>query len=565
MSEQPAATQRIARPGYIALAAVLALAAGLRLIAFTWGLPDATHMFSYHPDEFHSLHGAFSLAMGDPNPHFFNYGSLYLYLVALAAMVGSPAIFTSISQAAPGGPELPAAIRAWTLDARVVTLLLSLATVYVVYLTARRIWGQWPGVLAAGALAVMPLHVVHSHYATVDVPGAFFVALALYFAVRTAEEPTARSLVWAGIAAGLAASVKYSGGLVIVAPLLAWLMTTDRRRWQAPVIIIACAAAAFALTSPYTLLDWSDAWRDISFEMAHMRAGDDPAAIARDPNGWWFHLQQLHLALTWPLLAAGVWGAVAGLRCYWRQVLPLLVFTLLAFAVIGSAQVRYARYEMVLLPPLAVLVGWAVQSVRPGVVRVVAWLLTATGLVAAAWVTVLWLAIMGHVGFMDPRTSVMERIEDMVPQDDSIGLVSEPWFHQPPVDYCNGGPGLRSSPVWGAYRRPVRELVITGLDPGALGEALPRVLIFTDFDLAAPIEQREAFWTGLLDDLYGSGVMWEGYLGFGTWWTRAVTWEPAHDWRYVCPMIYYRTLRPSSGSVVPQLPPGQMMGMPDVN
>jgi hypothetical protein len=272
---------------FLAIAGVIALAAALRLYAFTWGLPDETHMFSYHPDEFHSLRGALSLAMGDPNPHFFNYGSLYLYLVAIAAMIGSPGVFASVAGATAGGPELPAAIQAWTLDARVVTLILSLATVYVVYLIAARIWGHRAGLLAAGALAVMPLHVVHSHYATVDVPGAFFVALALYFAVRIVDQPTGRNLIWAGVASGLAASVKYSGGLVIVAPLVAWMLADARPRWQAPVIIIACAAAAFVVTSPYTILDGGNAWRDIG-PHAHGRrcggAGPRPERLVVPPQ-----------------------------------------------------------------------------------------------------------------------------------------------------------------------------------------------------------------------------------------------------------------------------------------
>lgn len=541
MAGQSQPTGRVVWTGYLALPAVLALAAGLRLFAFTWGLPNETHMFSYHPDEFHSLRGALSLALGDPNPHFFNYGSLYLYLVALAAMVGSLAIFASISQAAPGGPELPAAIRAWTLDARAVTLLLGLATVYVVYLTARRIWGHRAGLLAAGALALMPLHVVHSHYATVDVPGAFFVALTLYFAVRTVEEPSLGNLVWAGITSGLAASVKYSGGLVIVAPLVAWLMGTDRRRWQAPVIIIACAAAAFALTSPYTLLDWRSAWRDISFEMQHMRTGDDPSAIARDPNGWWFHLKQLHLAVTWPLLAAAVWGAVAGLRNYWRHALPLLVFALLAFAVMGSAQVRYARYEIVLLPVIAVLAGstLALRRQASDVGGRAPWLrslelvVIGLGLCLALGMSAIWLQLMWADRPDGRRAEALAAVEQIVSASGLLGLVSEPWFHQPPVDYCNGGPALRSNPIWGAYRRPVCELRVVGLHPEAILAAMPDALLFTWFDQETGGEQVERFREELVTDF--SQVQLASAPGDDP---PPMLWpEPAHDWRYVAPGV----------------------------
>lgn len=513
----------------LAVAGVIALAAALRLYAFTWGLPDATHMFSYHPDEFHSLRGALSLAMGDTNPHFFNYGSLYLYLVAIAAMIGSSSVFASVAGATVGGPEFPAAIQAWTLDARVVTLILSLATVYVVYLIATRIWGHRAGLLAAGALAVMPLHVVHSHYATVDVPGAFFVALALYFAVRLMDEPTGRNLVWAGVAAGLAASVKYSGGLVIVAPLVAWLMSArdgDRLRWIAPLTIIGGAALAFALTSPYTFLDWGNAWRDISFEMAHMRAGDDAVALARDPNGWWFHLKQLNIALTWPLLAVALWGAVTGLRTRRRELVPLAVFGALAFAVMGSTAVRYARYEMVLLPVVAALIGWTLAEGKPVKLRLIALVVVVIGLGMCLHTSRQFLVQMGPRG---SRDDAMKTLAHMLPGDATIGLMSEPWFHQPPVDYCNGGPALRSNPIWGAYKRPLREIEVIGPDALALYYGVPDAFIYTDYDAPPHDEYHAKFW-GMLDWRYRV-VSPQKDPGRGMWP------EPAHDWQYMNPGI----------------------------
>jgi hypothetical protein len=39
-------------------------AAALRVVGLPWGLPDETHLFSYHPDEFHSLRGALALLLG---------------------------------------------------------------------------------------------------------------------------------------------------------------------------------------------------------------------------------------------------------------------------------------------------------------------------------------------------------------------------------------------------------------------------------------------------------------------------------------------------------------------
>ena len=70
------------------LLGVLLLALALRVWGLTWGLPSATHYFSYHPDESVVL-GASSLPTmnvfaGKLLPHFYHYGSLQLYLVCFA-------------------------------------------------------------------------------------------------------------------------------------------------------------------------------------------------------------------------------------------------------------------------------------------------------------------------------------------------------------------------------------------------------------------------------------------------------------------------------------------------
>jgi len=482
----------------LGIALVLAVAVALRAVGLTWGLPDQTHLFSYHPDEFHSLRGAFSMALGDLNPHFFNYGSLYLYLVGAAASLRDPALFRAIADAVPGSPLLPAAIRHWTLDARIVTLVLSVATVAVVSGIARRIWGHREGLAAALLLALAPLHVLQSHYGTVDVPGAFFAALALYFAVAMLDEPSWRNVVWAGAAVGLAASVKYSGGVTIVAPLTAWAIarargggSAQRPPWPTLLAVPAVAAAAFALTSPFTLIDWPNAWRDISFEVHHMRAGDDPAMLAIYPGGWSFHLSTLARGTGFIMLAAALVGLAAALAARRRALWPLLAFGLVSFATIGGAQVRYARYAMPLLPVVAVLAAGVISDDLIAAVRgrVHAWVMAA-GVAVVMVGSVLAAGMMDHrmlweLAAVDARAESLTVLRARVPSEGSIGLITEPWFSHPPVDYCNGGMALRRNPLWASYRSPIRNLAILGLDADALREQAPDAVVLTGFEIAA--------------------------------------------------------------------------------
>src|SRR5947208_4262091 len=66
----------------LGLAAVLGLAAALRLTGIGWGLPNPQRYYPFHPDETVIMDAVEQLHpfSGDFLPSFYNYGSLYLLL-----------------------------------------------------------------------------------------------------------------------------------------------------------------------------------------------------------------------------------------------------------------------------------------------------------------------------------------------------------------------------------------------------------------------------------------------------------------------------------------------------
>ncbi|MCJ7752408.1 MAG: glycosyltransferase family 39 protein, partial [Armatimonadetes bacterium] len=203
-----------------ALAFILGLALTLRLAGIHWGLPNQLHYFSYHPDEIFLLLPSFGFAQGDWNPLFFNYGTLYIYLVGL------PAVVLGL---VPDPASFPAGLRSLYLEGRIITALLGSATVLLLYLALRR-ESHWLALIAAAFLATCPLHVVTSHYATVDVPATFFLTLAFLFALRGAKRADARAALPVGLAVGLAAATKYNAGLFLLPALLAPLLAGQKAR-----------------------------------------------------------------------------------------------------------------------------------------------------------------------------------------------------------------------------------------------------------------------------------------------------------------------------------------------
>jgi len=175
-------------------------ALALRLWGIDWSLPNERHLFSYHPDE------GVNLVMGvlengrDPRPHldlrFYNYGGLYFYL-----WQGAVAINQSYGLVREPDSQQPTMSPTATFAAllkvgRLLTALLGALMAWAVFALGSRLFGRTAGWIAGAVYAIVPAAVVHSHYATVDVPATFFLTVAL---VVPAERPDWAAGDWAPV------------------------------------------------------------------------------------------------------------------------------------------------------------------------------------------------------------------------------------------------------------------------------------------------------------------------------------------------------------------------------
>src|SRR4051812_41421720 len=189
---------------------------------------------------------------GSLHPHFFDYPGLYIYVQLVVAIVR----FIAGAIAGEWTSLAEASTSAFYLWGRAVTAAFGVATVLLVYQIGMR-WGGRHALLAAGLMAVLPLHVRYSHYVLTDTPLTFFVTLTFLLSLVAHERNTLRAFAWAGAAAGLAAATKYNGGIALLMPLLACWMTVPARpsRRAAAAAAVAACGAAFLIGAPYTLLD----------------------------------------------------------------------------------------------------------------------------------------------------------------------------------------------------------------------------------------------------------------------------------------------------------------------
>ena len=302
-----------------ALAAILALAATLRLVGIEYGLPFGSLL---NPDEQNIVPRAWGMVHGaGADPHWFDYPTLVLYVLApFQAWQDHPSYLT----------------------ARIVVALFGVAAVAAAWWLGRVAYGKTAGLVAAAAVAVETIGVAYSHMAVTDVPMTALIAVSLAFAV------TGR-LELAGIAAGLAASAKYPAVFLVVPLLVAgW------GRWRRLAISLAAAAAAFLATSPYVLVHPHQAWSDASRVQRLAREGwlgfeHDSWALFSFTGKLWDGLG--------PALVVAVAGLALALRRRSRTDLILAAFVVAYLVDLLTIRAHFDRYVLPLVPALAALAG----------------------------------------------------------------------------------------------------------------------------------------------------------------------------------------------------------------
>jgi 4-amino-4-deoxy-L-arabinose transferase-like glycosyltransferase len=342
------------KPAVLWLVVVLVVAAGLRFLHLGHGIP-----FALGIDEPEIMTRVVRMMKtGDLNPHFFHYPGLLFY-VHLAVACGR-----FIVGAASGAfPSLDVVDQVdFFLWARAVTVLFGVGTVFIVHQIGLR-WGARHGLLAAGLMAVMPMHVRESHYVLTDVPVTCFTTLAFLLSLVAHERTTAKAFLWAGVAAGLAMATKYTAGMAILLPLVAAWMTLNAKPSRVLCVVAALGGwvGAFLLAAPYTLLDLPAFLNGFAHLMTSYgeRSYADPPAI--------IYLKHLRLNFGWPATILMLSGLVLGVvrsvkgpgRVRWTL---LVVFPVLFFYALSRQGLVYARYLLPAIPFACILAAIAVIS-----------------------------------------------------------------------------------------------------------------------------------------------------------------------------------------------------------
>lgn len=306
------------RSDRVVLAAILLLAAVLRLVGIRYGLPYPL----LNPDEGNIVPRAFAMAHGlHLDPGWYDYPSLLMTLLApLQVFAAEPSYGL----------------------ARLVALLVGVGGVAATWWLGKRAYGTGAALTGAAAVAVATTHVAYSRMAVTDVLLTLTITVALALAL-------AGRLEWAGVAVGLAASAKYPGAIAAVPVLVAgW------GAWRRLGRAVALALAAFVLTSPFVLVHAGAAWGDVSRVQRLARAGW--LGFENDPASPVAYLERLWGALG-PFLLLALACVAAALVRRARADRVLLSFAAVYWLTLMPQAAHFDRYVLPLVPVLAVLAG----------------------------------------------------------------------------------------------------------------------------------------------------------------------------------------------------------------
>ncbi len=121
---------------------------------------------------------------------------------------------------------------------RVVAAMIGVATVYLVFLLGRELYGLRTGLLAALFLAVMPYHVVVTRQVLLDGPLVFFTTLTLYMLARFGRTERRIDLIAVGAGMGLSFLAKEIS-VILIGAIYAFLAASPEVRVRPRDIILS--------------------------------------------------------------------------------------------------------------------------------------------------------------------------------------------------------------------------------------------------------------------------------------------------------------------------------------
>jgi len=305
---------------------------------------------------------------GDYNPHFFNYGSLMIYLNLLVDKLHYfyLSTFTSEIQTLSDIKINSDTGWHWTISHpsfyywnRILTVILGIGAIIATYYIAKVTFNIWIAIISALFLTVLPLHIRHSAYITTDIPMQFFVMCTILSSLLYVKSHKSYLFILSLICTGLAIATKYNAGIVYIIPLISLLLNAYKSKKiviKDIFYLFTIPVITFVIVMPYAILDFTTFIQAILYEMHHYNVkGHHNATITPGLNHLLLQFQNIYQNIG---LIPTIFTLI-GLFSLIRK--PLLIFILIfpivyLFYMTGT-KVSFHRNFLILYPFISILLG----------------------------------------------------------------------------------------------------------------------------------------------------------------------------------------------------------------
>ncbi len=453
----------------IRLLVILLLAAALRLGGIGWGLPGPESTRPLHPDEKMAplVLSRMKPAEGQFNPFYFINPSLFYYtygavLWPVSALTGVTPPWRMENFIAFTAHD-PNEQRVWFLTGRLLTVAMGLVTVWCLFALGSLLAGPKVGLLAAALLALVPAHVIQSHYLVVDAPAVMWMLLALYLFALGLERGRPWLPALAGLALGLGVATKYTAVLAVLPMAALWLQralmwrpapakprpamvsrkkgsrsSAERQpagrrpgrwsrllfQWRGLALCVLAVPAGFLLGCPYSLLDPKNFLGPAGLEgiRRYNSFGAHPWRVLEVS---WFHGLGLPLAL----LALGALALALARPRRWQFALATLPAASTLMLMLNSSP--YMRHFVPLTPFLCLLAAALLVELAGGFPRLPARiarpLALGLGALAVLYTGGYSAALVRQMGREDNRIACRRFIEEQARPYELVAISRPEW------------------------------------------------------------------------------------------------------------------------------------------
>jgi hypothetical protein len=301
---------------------------------------------------------------GDMNPHNFIYPSFLFYFMLI---VGCAAwcLFKFLGFA----PDWNLFWLSYNYDTTIFSILgrgssviIGIIIVWITYKISKHVLGKYsffPTLL----VAISPLCIVESQRFAPDIFMTMFVALSVLFAVKYYHKNKIKNLLLSAIFAGFAASTKYLGGIVLVAPIVSQLYISHSTRKSIRKIFLAIIVTllVFFIITPYIIINPVQFVKNFAGNVFHMSKGH--LGFENRPIGFFQNIFNLNYALGTLGLIASILGIFFIPKEKRKLMIVILSFPIAFLLVMFFWKVVFARYTLLIVPIVAISCGFLINKI----------------------------------------------------------------------------------------------------------------------------------------------------------------------------------------------------------